>query len=167
MDYQTRFFDVLESSSSQEEAIALTKLHHQIQETAEIFAEEIGIDGDIAYIKMTEAFFNIGAPGSFQEFHHHRPQSEISCVYYVNADPDTGALVLEDPAGKSKMGWWLDDTNPDERERIDPESGSVRFFRSHVSHQVNINNTQKDRISIACNFHIVRTQQGQGFKNKV
>jgi hypothetical protein len=92
-------------------------------------------------VELAESFYNIGKPGTFQEFHNHNPR-HLSCVYYVDAHEDSGDLVLVD----SRFA---------ERKRIPPITSGLRVFPSYINHQVNLNETESTRISMSCNFIIL------------
>jgi hypothetical protein len=116
---------------------AIVKLKESILKEVINYTKLANIVGNV---EMMDSFYNIGLPGTFQEFHNHNPM-HLSCVYYVDADECSGDLVLTD----SRFA---------ERKRISPKTSGIRIFPSHINHQVNINETKNTRISIACNFII-------------
>jgi hypothetical protein len=99
-------------------------------------------------VLLEESFINVATPGSFQEFHQHLI-TDISCVYYIQAEKGMGDLVLDNFHHNISKN-----LNPTFLSRyiIPANTGGLRMFMSTVPHQANINESNQPRISIACNF---------------
>lgn len=116
------------------------------------FAKEFGIDK--AKAKCNGAWFNISAPGNFQEFHMHA-MSHFSAVYYVKTPLNCGNIIFKSHEADTNMFLLPYD-------RKVPSNWSTMFypaiegrliiFRSNLQHMVAKNMSKEDRISIAMNF---------------
>jgi uncharacterized protein (TIGR02466 family) len=126
----------------------------EILNRVEIFAQELGVDMDKYYIKINDSLVNIGKKGTFQEFHDHSP-SDLSCVYYIDAREDQGDLVLGQFNGKIFKNA---ESTLDGRVHLPPKTGGLRVFLGGTPHQVNINNTEGTRVSIACNCDLIKKE---------
>jgi hypothetical protein len=99
-------------------------------------------------IKLNLGYYwiNINGNGSYNEKHHHmgnsangKRQSIVSGVFYLNVpDGDSGNIVFAQ--------------NNKESISIKPKTGDLLLFSPSLIHNVEINNTMEDRISIAFNF---------------
>lgn len=86
-------------------------------------------------------WFNINYPGSFNELHNHDlPQTQVkgtSGVIYVKVPDNSGNIIFE---------------NENSLLEIQPCTGKLLLFPSHILHKVSKNNSDSDRISIAFNL---------------
>jgi hypothetical protein len=83
-------------------------------------------------------WFNHMPPGSVTLPHSHNDDDELlSAVYYVEVPKNSGNLIIH--------------ANGDDV-RITPRAGIFVFFKPDVVHEVSINNSQLDRLSIGINF---------------
>jgi uncharacterized protein (TIGR02466 family) len=128
------------------------KLAKEIQSRVESYVTEIGVSLEHNKVELVQSFFNVGKPGSFQEFHIHATH-DISCVYYVDAHEKQGDLVLDRFRGPQLLR-----TNTpaiDYRYYLPPSTGALRVFPGNLPHQVNINRSNSNRVSISCNFNVI------------
>jgi uncharacterized RmlC-like cupin family protein len=83
-------------------------------------------------------WFNEMMPGHQTTLHTHEEEDELlSAVYYIHAAANSGDLVVHQ--GKS-------------RRHFSPQSGRMILFLPKVPHQVEINNSDILRLSVAINF---------------
>ncbi len=83
-------------------------------------------------------WFNVMQPGDRTARHNHEEGNELlSGVYYLEAPPDCGDLLLYPPG----------DVRP-----IRPEVGKAVFFAPRLPHAVETNRSDQRRLSVAFNF---------------
>lgn len=83
-------------------------------------------------------WFNDMPPGAVTTRHTHDNEDELlSCVYYVSVPEDSGDLLLHQDG---------------ETTRITPREGDLYFFSPKLEHEVTVNNSDRNRLSIAINF---------------
>jgi len=100
------------------------------------------IQGPVA---LDSLWVNINSQYSFNANHIH--SGALSGVYYVKTPPDSGRLVLVNPANRSEAS----------RIRVKnygltPEEGACIIFPSWLEHYVEPNKNTEDRISISFNI---------------
>lgn len=82
--------------------------------------------------------------GSYHAAHHHK-NSLLSGILYINAPPNSGAVVFEDPRGPlPPFGRSL---------HITPHAGELILFPSWLMHQVLPSLTVEPRISVSFNYN--------------
>lgn len=87
---------------------------------------------------QTGFWFNEMPPGHFTTAHSHDDDDELlSAVYYVSVPQNSGRLILGEG---------------ENREFIQPVSGQMIFFSPALVHEVEINQSDQTRVSIAMNF---------------
>ena len=89
---------------------------------------------------------------------HNHPGAIVSGVYYVKSSPDSGDLIFPRPSADSfilaggaenrmtHFNAWAG--------RYTPKPGMLYFFLAHMSHYVDLNNSDQERISIAFNIGV-------------
>jgi hypothetical protein len=83
-------------------------------------------------------WFNEMAPGQRTSLHSHEEDDELlSAVYYLAAEPGCGRLVLWD--GESDC-------------RVEPQPGLLLLFPPDLPHEVEPNQSDQPRLSVAFNF---------------
>lgn len=125
------------------------------QETYE-FSQEFGIDEPLEKFRCVDFWFNIAEPGAYQEFHNHS-NSHFSLVYYVRTPDHCGNIVFQNPTSQTDMFPLPIKTlnaNSYRSCQYMPHEGSILLFRSNLTHMVEKNLSDRDRISIAMNFKI-------------
>jgi uncharacterized protein (TIGR02466 family) len=119
-------------------------------------------DADLERFKVIckEFWFNIAEPGNYQEYHSH-PNNHFSAVYYVDADTNCGNIVfknIESIVDSYAIPATLPVSSIGANKSCNyiPEPTKLLVFRSNLQHMVEKNLSNKDRISIAMNFELVR-----------
>jgi uncharacterized protein (TIGR02466 family) len=109
-------------------------------------------------ISLTGYWVNINSKYNHNEIHVH-PASFYSAVYYVDAAPDQGNLIffnlvqnLADYFNKNKVQDYNQFTSI--RWTVVPKTGLLVIFPSYLLHFVQMNMSDKERISIAFNFEV-------------
>lgn len=105
-------------------------------------------------IRLINSWFNIGRTNSMHERHNHIP-AIWSGVYYVHADNNSGNISFFNE--HLKTNWPYEETslhNPLTRSifTVQPETGLLLVFPSYLEHQVHLNQTNNERISISFNY---------------
>lgn len=106
-------------------------------------------------LSMTTCWVNIMGPNSAHSMHIH-PQSVISGTYYVQMPKNCSAIKFEDPRYLQFMARPPVHINADKKYQthisIPAKSGEMVLFESWIKHEVPINTTQNQRISISFNY---------------
>ena len=97
---------------------------------------------------------NVIPPGQNDSPHHH-PGIVLVGVYYVQADDNSGDILLHDPRGAIPTFWTDPQTRRDGPEkdgrtfhRITPVEGMLLLFPNYVIHSVEANLSNRVRLSI-------------------
>jgi len=110
------------------------------------------IDCDIA---LTEAWLNINDSRQCMNSEHVHGDV-FSGVFYLSAPDESGKLVIQNPAiNKMWKGCSLTSQKNQftgESIRIEPVEGNIILFPSYISHSVETNNHDEERISISFNL---------------
>ena len=110
------------------------------------------VDCDLA---LTEAWLNIN--DSRQCMNSEHVHGEVfSGVFYLSAPDESGKLVIQNPAiNKMWKGCSLTSQKNQftgDSIRIEPVEGNIILFPSYISHSVETNNHDEERISISFNL---------------
>jgi len=107
-----------------------------IKQAKQCAAEILGVSDPL----QVGFWFNLMAPGETTTLHTHDDDDELlSAVYYIDVPEKSGDLVLH-----------LDN----QRIRITPEEARFVFFYPDVPHEVEVNSTKYNRLSIGMNFGV-------------
>lgn len=122
-----------------------------IQSSIDKFFDEIKKPKFDVKLNITQSWLNYTEPGQFHHKHAH-PNSVISAVFYVNADPKVDKIYFYNEGYKqitfcprewnvfNSYSWWLP-----------VGTGDLIVFPSNFSHSVAIKDGDNTRISIALN----------------
>ena len=119
------------------------------------FAKDLAFDLDGKKLKLDSLWINILPEGGIHTSHIH-PHSVISGTTYVAMPEDTSALKLEDP--RSQMMMAAPPRTADAREELKtfvyakPAVGDVLLWESWLRHEVPMNMSEEDRISVSFNY---------------
>ena len=122
---------------------------HQIPVFRELVGmlEKIGTDCLEKSVSVTEMWVNINYKNSFNYAHTHG--GALSGVFYLQVPPDSGRLILCNPAVRSDGHVIRNDNYP-----ITPEKLACIIFPSWLEHYVEPNQSEQKRISISFNLSI-------------
>jgi len=100
---------------------------------------------------------NINQPGSWNERHNHNPHAQtfLSGVFYVKVPKNSGRIRLFDPRSHINTApdmVYYNDGNT--YHWYEPEENMLLIFPSWLEHDVEVNNSREERISIAFNVKI-------------
>jgi len=119
------------------------------------FAEDLDFDLDGKPLRLEDLWINILPEGGTHSSHIH-PHSVISGTTYVAMPEGASALKLEDPRSSRMMA--APPRRKDARRDLQPfvyvapEVGEVLLWESWLRHEVPMNMSEKDRISVSFNF---------------
>ena len=111
-------------------------------------------------IECTDMWCTINRPMSLHPRHIH-PLSAVSGTYYVNADKDRGCLNIHDPYDNRVMGIQFQNDSPlaFDTYTLEVKSKKVILFPGWVSHSVQQNMSDKDRIGVSFNYRVYYDQK--------
>ncbi|KJS43456.1 MAG: hypothetical protein VR71_10380 [Roseovarius sp. BRH_c41] len=119
------------------------------------FAEDLEFDLDGKALKLEDIWINILPEGGMHASHIH-PHSVISGTTYVAMPEGTSALKLEDPRSARMMASPV--RRKDARQELrtfiyaKPVVGDVLLWESWLRHEVPMNMSEEDRISVSFNY---------------
>ena len=106
------------------------------------------------------AWININPSGAFNSKHNH-PNSDFSGVLWIKCPKDSGNIIFENPMGYHMFNQ-INSYDEDFKDQINlhhcywfpPIEGRVLIFPSHLEHEVEINKSNEDRISVSFNIRL-------------
>ncbi|MDJ0824455.1 MAG: 2OG-Fe(II) oxygenase family protein [Rhodobacter sp.] len=119
------------------------------------FAEDLEFDLEGRELKLEDIWINILPEGGMHASHIH-PHSVISGTTYVAMPDGASALKLEDPRSARMMA--APARTPDAREElrtfvyVTPKAGEVLLWESWLRHEVPMNMSEGERISVSFNY---------------
>lgn len=119
------------------------------------FAKDLEFDLDGKGLKLEDLWINILPEGGMHASHIH-PHSVISGTTYVAMPDGTSALKLEDPRSARMMASPV--RRKDARQELrtfiyaKPVVGDVLLWESWLRHEVPMNMSEEDRISVSFNY---------------
>jgi uncharacterized protein (TIGR02466 family) len=119
------------------------------------FAQSLDFDLKKQPLKMNSIWVNIMPAGALHTAHIH-PHSVISGSFYVNIPKGASAIKFEDP----RLGFLMNAPSLKASARksnqrffsLLPKSGDLVLFESWLRHEVPINSSSQERISISFNY---------------
>lgn len=119
------------------------------------FSKTLDMDIRPQDLKISSLWINIMPRNVLHTMHMH-PLSVISGTYYVQVPPRAAAIKFEDPRLIQFMA------SPPKKNRtaiqnqrfvsLSPKEGSLILFESWLKHEVPLNQSMKDRISVSFNY---------------
>ncbi len=119
------------------------------------FVKDLCFDLDGRKIKLDSMWINILPEGGVHTSHLH-PHSVISGTTYVAMPDGASAIKFEDPRSAMMMA------APERRKKarpelrkfiyVTPDSGEVLLWESWLRHEVPLNTTEENRISVSFNY---------------
>lgn len=128
------------------ENLGLEKMALGIIDAGVEYLGQIGYDGPD--LRMASSWFNWISKGGFQ-FDHVHPGTRISGVYYYQTNEEDGDLRFTSPLPHMQMGMWPYDSMIMPEQHITPKVGRMVLWPSWLSHRVEPNLTDHDRISLS------------------
>ena len=106
------------------------------------------------------AWININKPGNYNTKHLH-PTNDLSGVLWIKAPQNSGKIVFESPHEfqayqeiESYSNEFKDSFNIDHNYYFNPTEGRMIVFPAHLSHHVQENKSNEDRISVSFNIRL-------------
>ena len=119
------------------------------------FVEDLQFNLDGKKIKLDSIWINILPEGGIHTSHLH-PHSVISGTTYVAVPKGASAIKFEDPRHSMMMAAPTRKTNAREEMRsfvyVQPEVGDVLLWESWLRHEVPMNMSEDERISVSFNY---------------
>ncbi|MFZ5962653.1 2OG-Fe(II) oxygenase family protein [Thalassococcus sp. BH17M4-6] len=119
------------------------------------FAKDLQFDLDGKKLKLEDIWINILPEGGTHGSHIH-PHSVISGTTYVAMPDGASALKLEDPRLPMMMAApaRVKDARPEMRQftYVSPQVGEVLLWESWLRHEVPMNMSEDERISVSFNY---------------
>jgi uncharacterized protein (TIGR02466 family) len=120
------------------------------------FEAALNFDLQDRSINLDSMWINVLKPGGVHTSHIH-PHSVISGTYYVEVPEGSSALKFEDPRLGMMMAAPPRRTTAPREEQpfvyIRPSAGTLILFESWLRHEVPLNMSDDDRISISFNYN--------------
>lgn len=106
------------------------------------------------YATLNSLFVNILPPGGYNVTHIH-PGCQFSGVFYLKGGEHCGNLTLYNPMAVSALAEnFIGFPKVESMMTFPPERNKGLFFTSGIQHNVDINRSDHDRVSIAFNIRI-------------
>jgi len=141
--YQSQKFDF---SATHLFSTALNKTTSQV-------SKELMIDPKCKTM-VTDCWANINSPGSYNRKHTHA-NSMLSGVYYPSVPDNSGQIVFTDPRIQAyviRLPTTQKTAFTSRQIKRTPSAGEFILFPSWLEHSVEINRSEKERVSVAFNI---------------
>ena len=120
-----------------------------------VFAEDLQFDLDGKSLALDDIWINVLPQGGVHSAHIH-PLSVISGTTYVTMPKDASAIKFEDPRLAMMMASPARRADAREELRsfvyVSPQVGDVLLWESWLRHEVPMNTSSDDRISVSFNY---------------
>lgn len=146
------------------DAPSIVKVRRILEEKVNEYAKRVGFEREF---ETTRGWIRVYKFGGYTSAHHHAFNSFISVCLYLKANGD-GRFVMHDPRGAVN---WLDvepknharpkDEFPTEgftypgsnTNKVEPQTGMIVIFPGFLTHSVEPNMSQQERIVLASNYN--------------
>ena len=116
----------------------------------------------VRQMDLVQMWLNVNGPFSYNVAHRH-PGCELAGVLWIKQTPKSGRFVFDNMDTGYRDAMLLNATDRDylEEKKMPPEyvpkytDGTMIIFPAGVSHRVEINETEEDRISLSFNIKII------------
>ena len=118
------------------------------------FSKDIGYEFDA---NITQPWISVYHRGGFQEQHHHFPEDLAMVIFLTDPDEDSGKFYFHYQGITALPKVWYNiclGLNMCEMFLPNVKAGSVLLFPSHMMHGVTAHKSDKERISLSCNFEM-------------
>ncbi len=130
-------------------------LEGRLDAHVQAFATDLEFDLGGDSLGLDSIWVNVLEPGGFHGGHIH-PHAIISGTYYVDVPAGARAIRFEDPRLAMMMAAPVRQANARRENKpfitIEPKPGMVVLWESWLRHDVPLNHSDKDRISISFNY---------------
>jgi len=108
---------------------------------------------ELPKLRFQNAWLNINPKGAYNTLHNHHG-GILSGVYYIEANEDMGAIefLRDDDMQYYMPGLKKYNQFSSQKAVYKPLTGKLLIFPSWLKHQVLMNNTENDRISLSFNY---------------
>jgi uncharacterized protein (TIGR02466 family) len=144
--------------------IEMKPLEDKIQTQAEQCVRDYGYDEEQCHVVIENFWFNINSQNSSNMVHIH-DNSFLSGAFYIKATPDQGSITFYknhalDYIVSSQAP--IKQYTPISASAISyqPMTGKLLMFPGMLPHGVGYNSTSEDRLSVAFNVKLIRTDHG-------
>jgi uncharacterized protein (TIGR02466 family) len=139
----------------------LQHLARQILKHAEQFCRDLGIDR-YESMKIEKSWVSIIAPAGFQFAHSHSP-SMVSGIYYHRTSSTGGSVIFESPNVYFNIYDFPNNGNQCRKDvEYTPQVGRLLLFPSWLTHFVDVNRTQDERVSLSFDLKLRRAASAPG-----
>ena len=125
-----------------------------LEKKLQLCFQDYGCDG---HPRIANIWFNINGPGSYNTTHIHT-DSFLSGVFYIMCPENSGSIIFERQAQDQYVLGTYSRNNLDKiaatHWKYTPKQNMLLLFPAWIPHSVEINNSDKERISIS--FNVVR-----------
>lgn len=125
-------------------------LRERLDAHVQRYTRTLGWDLRGGKLAMTDCWVNFMPDGCAHSFHLH-PQAVVSGTYYVCTPPGSAGLKFEDPRLSRLMA------APPRRSAMHvlfpARAGELILFESWLRHEVPMNRSRSERVSISFNYH--------------
>lgn len=147
-----------QSPQLQGEHIPFNELFKEIDYTTNAFAQRLGLRMPTF---IDSVWININKPGATNMEHRH-PKTMLSGVFYLKVPQNSGRIVFTNPISNFDMIWtddYIDNYTPynSECHYHMPINNELILFPSWLSHKVEKNNSDSDRVSLAFNCSPIKS----------
>ena len=119
-----------------------------------------GIYKKDTHIDIIQSWINVNKKGNYNKSHHHS-MCDLAGAFWIKFPKNSGHITFQNPNSfvESKM---MSNMNPKFREELavhwgmdfQPIEGRVCLWPSHLYHDVSLNMSDEDRISVAFNINV-------------
>lgn len=135
----------------------LKNLYNYIDKHVKLYWQET-MPTEQKNIFMAHSWFNITKNGGGQEWHAHT-DSIISGTYYYKTTGKEGRIGFKNSSPFTKNGIFPSGSRTPERQYIEVNEGMLILFPGWLDHQVEVNTTNNDRITIAFNYQTINIEK--------
>ena len=133
--------------------LVLNDLFLRIEEVSKEYTFKHGLSSSL---QISNIWININPPGSFNSVHNHI-NGYISGVYYVTVPKNSGNLILTAPDKNERYMAWMEKNGISNNTlknnfSYTPVENEIVLFPSWLDHNVEVNNSLENRISISFNI---------------
>lgn len=134
---------------------AFRTLHKRLDGHVKAFAKELDYDLGGRKLVLDDIWINVLPQGGYHSAHIH-PHAVISGTLYVDVPKGAGAIRFEDPRHAMMMAAPPRKAKASLENRafveVAPQPGTLLLWESFVRHEVMLNRSADDRISVSFNY---------------